>query len=158
MKKNIVFAIVAVLAVIGVAVIIKFSQGSTPNDGSVIQTTENEATNSASKVEAPEVSFTKDNWDAEVRNYKGVVLVDMFLPTCIHCQKMGPVVTEIAKEVEGKYKVGKLDVSKYTDLSTEYNIESVPAFIFIKDGKEMARIFGEQDKQVILDKLAEIAK
>jgi thioredoxin 1 len=158
MKKNIVFAIVAVLAVIGVAVIVKFSQGTTPNDGGLIQTTESEANNPASKIEAPEIALTKDNWDAEVRNYKGVVLVDMFLPTCIHCKNMGPIITEIAKATAGKYKVGKLDVNKYSELSTEFGIESVPVFVFIKDGKEMARMVGEQDKQKILDKLAEIAK
>ena len=158
MKKSIVIAIVAVLAVLGVGVIIKFSQGSTPNDGSTQSTQKTDDNNPASKVEAPEIALTKDNWDAEVKNYKGIVLVDMFLPTCIHCQKMGPIITEIAKENEGKYKVGKLDVSVYSDLGTEYSIESVPAMIFIKDGKEYTRLIGEATKENILAKLQEAPK
>jgi thioredoxin 1 len=157
MKKSIVIAIVAVLAVLGVGIIIKFSQGSTPNDGTV-QTTENDSDNPATKVEAPEISLTSNNWETEVKNSKGVVLVDMFLPTCVHCKKMGPVITEIAKETEGKYKVGKLDVSKYNELGAEYKIESVPALIFFKDGKEYARLIGEQSKEKVLAKLAEAAQ
>lgn len=156
MKKNIVIGIVAVLAVLGVGIIIKFSQGSTPNDGGVIQTTESEEDNPASKIEPPEIKLTKDNWDMEVVNYKGIVLVDMYLPTCVHCKKMGPIITEIAKENEGKYKVGKLDVSVNNELGTKYGIESVPALIFLKDGKEQGRLIGEQTKEKILSKLAEI--
>lgn len=158
MKKNIVIAIVAVLAILGVGIIIKFSQGSTPNDGGAIQTTEEDADNPAAKIEAPEIRLTKDNWEAEVKNYKGVVLVDMYLPTCVHCKKMGPIITEIAKDSSGKYKVGKLDVNKYSDLGTEYQIESVPALIFMKDGKEQARLIGEQTKEAVIAKLAEVAK
>lgn len=158
MKKNVVIAIVAVLAVLGVGIIIKFSQGSTPNDGGTIQTTEADSDNPAAKVEDPEIRLTSDNWGTEVGSYDGVVLVDMYLPTCVHCKKMGPVITEIAKETEGKYKIGKLDVSKYTELGTEYKIESVPALIFIKNGKEAARLVGEQSKEKILAKLAEVAK
>lgn len=157
MKKTIVIAIVAVLAILGVAVIVKFSQGSSPNNGSAALN-ETETDNPAAKVEAPEIKLTAENWDAEVTDYKGVVLVDMFLPGCPHCKVMGPIITEIAKENEGTYKVGKLDVSVYTDLGTEYEIEKVPALIFLKDGKEAARLIGEQSKQKILDKLAEISK
>lgn len=157
MKKNIIIAVVLVLAVLGVAIIIKFSQGSTPTTGTTQGTVE-DSTNPAAKLEEGEVKITQDNFAAEVTNYKGVVMVDMFLPNCPHCQVMGPVVSEIAKENKDKYKIGKADMNANPELGTEYKIESVPAFIFFKDGKEVSRLIGEQTKEALLAKLQEAAK
>lgn len=161
-KKNItpiVIAIVAILAVLGAGIAIKFSQGSTDSKSESTKTkTEESQTNPASKIEAPEIEITDANFEAEVKNYKGVVLVDMFSPTCPHCQNIGPVITEIAKENAGKYKVGKLNVYTSSKTATDFAIESVPALIFFKDGVEAKRLVGEQGKEKILTTLEEIAK
>jgi thioredoxin 1 len=82
----------------------------------------------------------------------------MYLPTCPHCQKMRPVVSAVAKETKGKYKIGKADMSTNPDLGTKYSVESVPAFIFFKDGKEVGRLIGEQSKDALLAKLQEASK
>jgi thioredoxin len=153
---NIVIAIVVILAVLGVGVAIKFSQGSTDSKKTTTGQTADDS-NPAIKVEAPEINITADNFDAEVKNYKGVVMVDMYSPTCPHCQKMGPIVTATAKEVEGKYKVGKLNAVINSDLATSYKIESVPALIFFKDGVEAKRLIGEQTKEKLIETLNEVA-
>lgn len=158
MKKNIIIAIVVVLAVIGVGVAVKFSQGSVSLEQTGPQSNQTEDENPASKIGEGEVKITQANFDQEVKNYKGVVLVDMFSPTCPHCQVMGPIVSEIAKETQGKYKVGKLNVLLENDIATEFKIESVPAFIVFKDGQEVGRIIGETTKEKLLEKLAEAAK
>jgi thioredoxin 1 len=156
MKKNIIIAVVFVLAVLGVGIIIKLSQGSTPIDSS--QSATQEAENPASHIGEGEIKLTKDNFDAEITNAKGVAVVDMYLPTCVHCQKMGPIFSEIAKEDKDKYKFGKIDMQANPEIGTKFSIESVPAFIFFKDGKEAGRLIGEQSKDAIVNKLQEISK
>lgn len=153
---NIIIAIVVLLAILGVGVAIKFSQGSTDSKKPVANTEKTDDTNPAVKVEAPELDLTASNFEAEVKNYKGIVLVDMYSPTCPHCQKMGPVITALAKTVEGKYKVGKLNAVAYTDLATEYKIESVPALLFFKDGKEVKRLVGEETQEKLLATFEEV--
>lgn len=112
--------------------------------------------NTAAEVGANEKRLTCDSFAENVDKTKGIVVVDMYLPTCPHCQKMGPIFTEISNELSGKYRFAKIDVAKYPEIGTEFNIESVPAFIFFKDGKEVARLVGEQSKQTIVDKLNSI--
>ncbi len=154
----IVIGIVAFLAILGVGVAIKFSSGSTDSKSESIIQTDNTVENAASKIEAPEIKITDDNFDKEVLEYKGIVMVDMFSPTCPHCQNLGPVITEIAKEFKGKYKIGKLDVMTSSKSATDYKIESVPALIFFKDGTEVKRLIGEQEKDKIIETLEEISK
>lgn len=161
MKKSIIIAIVIILAILGVGVAIKFSQSgsTTENNGSkpLIQT-EPDKNNPAAHIGEGEYKVTDDNFEKEIKQYKGVAMVDFYLTTCPHCQKIGPVISEIAKENQGKYKIGKLDANLNSKSSTEFAIESVPALIFFKDGKEIKRLIGEQPKQKILDVLAEVAK
>jgi thioredoxin 1 len=165
MKKNIIFAIVAVLAVLGVAVIVVFSNtkektvdSSNPCSNTNTEAFALEKDNAASEIGVGETKLTCENFKAEVEDYKGVMLVDMYSPTCPHCVKLGPVFSEMAKENADKYKFGKINVMAYTDTGTKYNIESVPALVFFKDGKEVTRLLGQQTKEVMLGKLAEIAK
>lgn len=159
MKKTIVIAIVAVLAVLGVGIIIKFSQNSTSTtDKNGVVNIADDSNNPAVKIEAPEIRVTEDSFEAEIKNYKGIAMLDFYLPTCPHCQKIGPIVTEVAKETEGKYKIGKIDANKNNNLATQFQIESVPALIFFKDGNEVARLIGAQTKEAILAKLEEAGK
>ena len=163
MKKNIIFGVVGFLAVIGVSVIVVLTNRQTPvtsqkNSNEVLGTQNESSSNPATTIGEGEVKLTADNWDQEITNFKGIAMVDMYLPTCPHCQVMGPIVSEIAKEAEGKYKIGKIDMTDNSDIGTKYNIESVPAFIFFKDGKEVTRVIGETTKENLLAKIQEISK
>lgn len=158
MKKNAIFTIVAILAILGVGIAIKFSQNSTNSNSDEKSIVSNSnAENSAASIGEGEVRITNENFQSEVRDFKGVVMVDIFSPTCSHCQKMGPIVSEIAREQQGKAKVGKLNVLVSPEIASEFKIESVPAFIFFKDGKEVARIIGETPKEDLLSKLQELS-
>jgi len=115
-------------------------------------------TNPAAHIGANETRLTCETFKDNVDLYKGVVVVDMYLPGCSHCQAMGPILSEVADETVGKYKVAKIDVAKYPEIGTEYSVESVPAFIFYKDGKEVSRLVGEKTKDEILTKLKEASE
>ncbi|MCM1528778.1 MAG: thioredoxin [Alistipes sp.] len=81
-----------------------------------------------------EIKITKENFDAEVRNYKGVVLLDLWASWCGPCMMLAPAVEEIAAEFEGKVKVGKINVDEEPELAMAFRCESIPLLVVVKDG------------------------
>ena len=82
----------------------------------------------------------------------GLVLVDFYADWCGPCNAMSPVIEELAKELEGKAKVGKINVDENSDIAVEYNVMSIPTLIVFKNGKEEKRLVGLRDKEELLDK------
>jgi thioredoxin 1 len=165
MKKNTKYiAIGAVIAIILIfGVVLAFSnnekqESSGDNSNQELIKTSGDENNPASEIGEGEFLITEDNFEAEITNYEGIAMVDFFLSTCPHCQKIGPIISEIAKETQGKYKIGKIDANTSPEKATEFSIQSVPALIFFKDGKEVDRLIGAREKAEILAKLDEIAK
>ena len=101
----------------------------------------------------PELILTDQNFEQEALKDDKPVLVDFWSPICAPCLVMGPVIEEIAEQLEGKIKVGKLNVSDNPKTSRDYGIRAIPTFIIFKDGKEIERVIGVQQKQFLIDKL-----
>ena len=100
-----------------------------------------------------EITLTDQNFQKEVLNSEGLVLVDFWSPTCPPCLMLAPIIEEIAKEFEGKAKIGKLNVFENQETADKYQIFSIPTIIIFKNGKEIERAVGLRPKQVIVDKL-----
>jgi thioredoxin 1 len=98
------------------------------------------------------VEFTDYTFDAATTSGK-VVLVDFFAEWCGPCNMMAPIVKELSKEFGDKAVIGKVDVDRFKSLATTYGIKSIPAFVFIKDGKVLDKVVGACSKQVLEDKL-----
>ncbi len=86
--------------------------------------------------------FDQKNFSQEVLGDKGLVLVDFFATWCAPCQAQGPVIEELAKEYEGNVKIGKLNIEESLEIAQNYNVMSIPALIFFKNGKEIKRLDG----------------
>lgn len=93
--------------------------------------------------------LNESNFTAETA--KGVVLVDFWATWCPPCRKMAPVVEEIAGELKGKVKFGKVDVDSNKNLAEKYKIRSIPTFILFKNGKMVDQIIGAVEKQELKD-------
>ena len=91
--------------------------------------------------------FTDDNFEKEALKAKEPVFVDFFADWCGPCQIAGPVVEELAKEYEGKVKVGKLDVDANRETAQKYGVMSIPTVVVFKDGKEVQRLTGFPGKE-----------
>ncbi len=100
-----------------------------------------------------EHNFTDDNFDEEVLKSKLPVLVDFFAEWCGPCKMMGPVIDELAREYDGKWKIGKCDVDASGATAQKYGVQSIPTLIVFKDGKEVDRMMGFQSKDVLMKKL-----
>lgn len=100
-----------------------------------------------------EVILTDENFEQEVLNAQGPVLVDFWATWCGPCRMLAPVVEELAKEYEGRVKVCKLDVDQGMNASAKYRISTVPTLIFFKNGEVVSQAVGLQSKAVLTEKL-----
>lgn len=98
--------------------------------------------------------ITDEDFDKTIK--KGVTMIDFWATWCGPCRRQAPIVEEIANEVSKKIKIGKLDVDKNKIASNTYGVRNIPTLIFFKDGKEVKRLVGLQDKQAILKELNDL--
>lgn len=73
------------------------------------------------------------------------VIIKAFATWCPHCNKMQPIFEELSNELS-QYIFTEFDIDKDKELTSEFKIESLPTFIFIKDKKEIKRMMGEISK------------
>ena len=81
---------------------------------------------------------------------KGYVLVDFYAPWCKPCQKMLPVVQDLAKTYPDKFQLLTVDFDKNRLLSKEKNVKSVPYLVIFKDGKKIWEKLEETTREEIL--------
>lgn len=102
------------------------------------------------------LTFTDSNFDDEVLKSDQPVLVDFWAPWCGPCQMMGPIVDEVAEEMKGKAKVGKLDVDENPTKASEYGIMSIPSLKIFKGGKVVKEFAGVQRKEILKEELLKV--
>ena len=92
--------------------------------------------------------LTEKNFNAAIE--KGVVIVDFWATWCRPCLMQAPIFEEAAKEMKGKVTFLKIDVDKAKNVAAKYRISSIPTLIVFKDGKEVTRTMGTQQKENII--------
>ena len=96
---------------------------------------------------------TDQNFGEEVEKSSLPVLVDFWAAWCGPCRMVAPIVEQLAKELSGKVRVGKLDVDANQGTAGRFRVQSIPSLLIFKDGKEVDRIVGAQSKEFILRRL-----
>lgn len=102
-----------------------------------------------------------DNKDSEMQekiNSGKLTLVEFFASWCIHCQRMAPIVEKFKEEMAGKVQVVQVDIDKYEQLATDYEIEGTPTFILIENGEQLWKEAGEMSLQELKDAVKEFIK
>ncbi len=95
------------------------------------------------------LSLNEKNFEEEVLKSEKPVLVDFWASWCGPCRMMSPVIDEIAEEMGETVKVYKINIDEEKNLAVKYNVMSIPTFIVLKNGKEVGRTIGVQDKSEI---------
>ncbi len=96
-----------------------------------------------------EITITKENFEVEVMKSDKPVLIDFWAPWCGPCKMLSPIITEIAKEYDGKVKVGKVNVDEQSELSSAFRVASIPTVIVMKKGKVTNTSVGYRPKEQI---------
>ena len=96
-----------------------------------------------------EIILSESNFDQEVLNSELPVMVDFWAVWCGPCKVLGPIVDEIAKDYEGKLKVGKLNVDENNSIAMKYGVMSIPTLKFFKGGKVVGELIGAAPKATL---------
>lgn len=95
------------------------------------------------------LKITKDNFQTEVLEAKGTVLVDFWASWCGPCKMIGPIIDQIADE-RSDVKVGKINVDEEQELAVQFKVMSIPTLLVFKDGKVVNQSLGAKPKTAIL--------
>ena len=85
------------------------------------------------------ISITDKNFDKEVIQSDLPVLISVWAPWCSPCRAIRPAIEGIAKEYEGRIKLGKMNVTENLQVSSTLEIRSLPTLILFKDGKPLLK-------------------
>ena len=96
----------------------------------------------------------ESQFQEEVKEHQGLVLVDFFTEWCGYCHMLTPVLEEIDKEIE-ELKIVKVDAEECTYITEEYNVEFYPLMLLFKNGELVDHIDGYVPKDVIVKKVKE---
>ena len=87
---------------------------------------------------------------------KGIVVVDFWAAWCGPCKIMAPIFDEVAGEMKGKAKFGKVNVDEHNELAQQFDVMSIPTTIFFKDGEMADRDVGAMSKSELTKKIKDI--
>ncbi|ATD30073.1 thioredoxin [Macrococcoides bohemicum] len=99
------------------------------------------------------IKGTDTNFEENIK--EGVTLVDFWAPWCGPCKMIAPVLEDLAKDVEGKANIVKVDVDENQETAAKFEVMSIPTLIVFKDGQAVDKVVGFQPKeqlQAVLEK------
>lgn len=88
-------------------------------------------------------TITKDNFDTQVRNQTGPVLLDFWAAWCGPCRMMSPILEQFS-QLHPELAVGKVNVDEQPELSSLFQVSSIPTLCVVKNGKIVGQAIGVQ--------------
>lgn len=94
------------------------------------------------------ITITNENFQAEVLDAKGTVLIDFWAPWCGPCRMLSPLIDEVAA-AHSEVKVGKINVDEQQELAAQFGVMSIPTLVVFKDGQKVNESVGLIPKENI---------
>ncbi len=98
-----------------------------------------------------EVTITSDNFES-LKSGELPLVVDLWAPWCGPCRMVGPVISELANDYDGKIVVGKCNVDEEEDIAMELGVRNIPTILFFKGGQLVDKFIGAAPKNVLDEK------
>ncbi len=87
------------------------------------------------------VKLTEENFDRLSRSERPM-FVDFWATWCGPCRIMEPVVEKLAAKYSDRVLFGKVNVDEEMNISSRYQVFSIPTFMVFKDGQPMDAVIG----------------
>ena len=100
------------------------------------------------------LTLTEQNFTQQTKNK--VVLVDFWATWCAPCRMMAPVLNDVASDLSGNSKVGKVNIEQFQSLAQKFRVRSIPTLILFKNGIEINRFVGIKSKEFLLKEIAKV--
>jgi len=97
------------------------------------------------------IEVTDANFQSEILNSSTPALVDFWAAWCAPCRAIAPHVEALAKEYDGKLRVGKCDIDSNPGVPSQFDIRSIPTLLVFKGGKVVGQVVGAVPKTKIED-------
>jgi len=110
----------------------------------------------------PQVDDHKDILNLSEKNFqqqtKGkVVLVDFWAAWCAPCRMMAPVLNDVAGDLTGNQKVGKVNIEQQKALANKFKVRSIPTMILFRNGTEVKRYVGIKQKDFLIKEIQAVS-
>lgn len=99
--------------------------------------------------------ITKDTFQKDILEYKGVVFIDFYADWCGPCRVTSPIIEELSDEFTN-IKFVKVDVDKNPELAQQYSIFSIPTFMIFKEGKVVSQFVGAMGKEGFVSEIKKV--
>ena len=99
------------------------------------------------------ITLDDDNFETEVLEHTGLVMVAFWADWRGSCHIMAPVVEHVATAFAGRMQVGRLDIDRHPHVPRRYGIHTVPTLLFFAQGKVVDHIQGVMSTRDLTDKL-----
>ncbi|MDB6005099.1 MAG: thioredoxin [Prosthecobacter sp.] len=103
------------------------------------------------------LTLTEANFESEISSSTVPVIVDFWAEWCGPCRMLGPILDDLAKEQDGKVKIGKVNVDESPSLAQQFSVRSIPMLVFFKNGEARETVVGVQSKDALAKKLDALA-
>jgi thioredoxin 1 len=100
------------------------------------------------------ITVTDATFDEEVKGSSEPVLVDFWAEWCGPCKMIAPVLEDLAGDHQGALKVAKLNIDDNMEVTTRFDVQSIPTLILFKDGEPVVRMVGARGRAALDEALS----
>lgn len=97
------------------------------------------------------INLTYQNFQHQVKDK--IILIDFWASWCVPCRMMVPVLNDVAKDLTGNTRVGKVNIEQCQSLAQKFKVRNIPTMILLKNGIEVNRFVGVKNKDFLLKQI-----
>jgi thioredoxin 1 len=97
------------------------------------------------------IHVSDDSFETDVLKGDGAILVDFWAEWCGPCKMIAPALEEIAKEMDGRVTVAKMNIDENPLTPQKYGVRGIPTLMVFRDGQVAATKVGAMAKNQLQD-------